>query len=271
MSQKSCNILVTWSTIRQLRMLFADDVKMTNHTELWHYEGGAPSRRSFCLFWRETKQRPGLEISDETGSGVGKAGPRETRRSWKKEPRGRSWQRATERGSWESTRDSRRDQSAWDRVQQQWGKTSQDELAFLVALWKFREGCTSALVYRCTKECRVSQLNLLALELIQTHIVRLFFALFSHSLDCISCSHREMCDTPIGTTRWFTGLDWNGLTKLMYSGGRGGIVTELWDAKLAWYSPRATRRICLYDFGHSLGIHTFRPTWSCLIVKVLTT
>ena len=27
-----------------------------------------------------------------------------------------------------------RDQSAWDRVQQQWGKISQDELAFLVAL-----------------------------------------------------------------------------------------------------------------------------------------
>ena len=23
---------------------------------LWHYEGDAPSRRSFCLFWRETKQ-----------------------------------------------------------------------------------------------------------------------------------------------------------------------------------------------------------------------
>ena len=36
-----------------------------------------------------------------------------------------------------------------------------------------------------------------------------------------------MCDTPIGTTRWFTGQDWNGLKKLMYSGGRGGIVTEV--------------------------------------------
>ena len=30
---------------------------------LWHYEGGALSRRSFCLFWRETKQTPELEIS----------------------------------------------------------------------------------------------------------------------------------------------------------------------------------------------------------------
>ena len=48
---------------------------------------------------------------------------------------------------------------------------------------------------------------------------------FSHSLDCISCSHEEMCDNPIGTTRWFTGQDWNGLKNLMYSGGWGGIVT----------------------------------------------
>ena len=36
-----------------------------------------------------------------------------------------------------------------------------------------------------------------------------------------------MCDAPIGTTRWITGQDWNGLKKLMYSGGRGGIVTNV--------------------------------------------
>ena len=51
------------------------------------------------------------------------------------------------------------------------------------------------------KECIVSQLNFFALELTQTHIVRLSVFLFSHSLDCISCGHKEMCDTPIGTTR----------------------------------------------------------------------
>ena len=141
---------------------------------LWYYVGGSLSRRYLCLFWRETKQRPELEIS--TRLEVGKGTPV---RSWKKEPTGNSWRRATERGSWQSTPDNRRHQSAWDRVHHQWGKTSQDELAFLVAWWKFREGCTSALVYRCTKECRVSQLNLLALELTQALIVRLFFVLFS--------------------------------------------------------------------------------------------
>ena len=56
----------------------------------------------------------------------------------------------------------------------------------------------------------VSQLNLLALELTQAHIVRLFIFLSSHSLDCISCSHEEMCDTPFGTTRWSPAKKWNG-------------------------------------------------------------
>ena len=40
---------------------------------VWHYEVGTPSRRSFCLFWRETKQRPELEIFNATRSGQGNA------------------------------------------------------------------------------------------------------------------------------------------------------------------------------------------------------
>ena len=65
-------------------------------------------------------------------------------RSWKKELREGSWRRVTQRGF-----DNRQQKWPLDRVQEQWGKTSQYESAFLVALWKFREGCTSALVYRC--------------------------------------------------------------------------------------------------------------------------
>ena len=49
--------------------------------------GGTPGRRFLRLFWRETKQRPELEISDETRSGRGKAGPREAREELAKEPR----------------------------------------------------------------------------------------------------------------------------------------------------------------------------------------
>ena len=160
--------------------------------------------------------KPGLEISTRPEVGMGTPVREEweegtQKKSWKKEPTGGSWRRVKERGSRQSTPDSKRDQSVWDRVLLQRGKTSQDELAFLVALWKFREGCTSALVYRCTKECRVSQLIFLGLELTQAHIIRLFFVLSSHSLDCISCSHEEMCDTSMGTNRWFTGQNWNGL------------------------------------------------------------
>ena len=47
--------------------------------------------------------------------------------------------------------------------------------------------------------------------------------------------------------------------------------TGLGDAKLAWYSPNSTLKICLYGLEDGLRIHSFKPTWHCLIVKVLTT
>ena len=36
--------------------------------------------------------------------------------------------------------------------------------------------------------------------------------------------------------------------------------TALWDAKLTWYSPRATHHICLNGLEHTFGIHGFRLT-----------
>ena len=80
--------------------------------------GGALSRRSFCLFWRETKQRLELEIFDATGSGVGKAGPRVDRGQWARERQRRQLEKGTQRErlakgdvEGQSTTDSRRDQS----------------------------------------------------------------------------------------------------------------------------------------------------------------
>ena len=87
-----------------------------------HYEGGGPSRRSFCLFWRETKQRPELEIFDTTGSGQGNA----SQSVWKKELREGSWQMVTQRGS--------RQRSAEGSSE---GRPVRDELAFLVACRSF--------------------------------------------------------------------------------------------------------------------------------------
>ena len=74
----------------------------------------------FVCFGTKPDKMFGLEISDATGSRQGNA---RIRVGWRKP-----------QGSRQSTPESRRDQSAWDRVQKQWGKASQDELAFLVAL-----------------------------------------------------------------------------------------------------------------------------------------
>ena len=45
--------------------------------------------------------------------------------------------------------------------------------------------------------------------------------------------------------------------------------TRLWNALLIWYSLSATHKICLYGLEYSLVIHSFRPTWPSLIIKVL--
>ena len=66
---------------------------------LWYYVDGTRARRFLCLFWRENKQRPELEISDETGSGGGKAGSREARVGVRKGTQ----RRETQRGSRERT------------------------------------------------------------------------------------------------------------------------------------------------------------------------
>ena len=46
---------------------------------------------------------------------------------------------------------------------------------------------------------------------------------------------------------------------------------ELWDTEFAWCSQSAIHQVCLYGLEHNLGIHDFRPTWPCQIVKVLAT
>ena len=75
-------------------------------SNVWHYVGGTLGS-SLCLFWRETKQRPELEISDKTRSGGEKT-------SWQRNPERGSWRRETQRGSRKRTVEG----------------ISQDELAF---------------------------------------------------------------------------------------------------------------------------------------------
>ena len=62
-----------------------------------------------------------------------------------------------------------------------------------------------------------------ALELTPGILFVLFVCpLSSHSLDCISCSGKEMCDAPIGTTSWSPAVKkWNGSKRLTYRGAEG--------------------------------------------------
>ena len=46
--------------------------------------------------------------------------------------------------------------------------------------------------------------------------------------------------------------------------------TGLWDFKLTWYFQYYLPE-CLCDLQHNFWINSFRPTWTCLIVEVLTT
>ena len=92
---------------------------------MWHYVGGAPSE---TLARNQTK---GLDLRSQIRPEVGKGTwveelDKGTQRKAVGDGQGR---RAVSSGHQTSERPV-----AWDRVQQQWGKTSQDELAFLVAL-----------------------------------------------------------------------------------------------------------------------------------------
>ena len=62
-----------------------------------------------------------------------------------------------------------------------------------------------------------------ALELAQVYCSFVLF--FSRSLDCISCSGKEMCDTPIGTTSWSPAVKRNGWRSWCNVGTEGGNVT----------------------------------------------
>ena len=69
--------------------------------------GGTPGRRFLCLFWRKTKQRPELEISDETGSGEEKQVREKPEGGLANEPREGQVEKEPREG--QATTDNRRD------------------------------------------------------------------------------------------------------------------------------------------------------------------
>ena len=160
-------------------------------TPVWHYEGGAPSRRSFWFFFG-AKPNKGLSSSSSTWIEVGKG----------------TWVRVVKRNSEKDlAKGEAEEQSTTVSRRKQWGKASQDELAFLVTLLKFCKKYTLALVCICTGNAvsRNHPSCTLSWPKPILFVCSLFF--FSHPLGCIFCGHKEMCDAPIGTTRLITGQD----------------------------------------------------------------
>ena len=143
---------------------------------------------------------------------------RKRQRRWTRERREVIWRQATERGSGQSTPVSRRDQSAWDRVQKQVREDQSRWVGIPSSFLEISRRMHVSVSLQMHQECRVSQLNLLARDLTQAHIVCLFFVLFLPLPWLYFLCHKEMYDTPVGTTRWFTGQDWNVSKKFMYSG-----------------------------------------------------
>ena len=147
---------------------------------------------------------------------------RERERIWTKEPTegvGDGWR------EWQSTPESR--ETSWHEIGS-WA-VREDRSRWVGIPSSFVEisleiHASVSLHMHKGMQCYITPL--LAIWVNPSLIVRLFVcSLSSHSLDCISCSYEEMCDTPIGITRWSPTKMGNGLKKLTYSGGRVGIVT----------------------------------------------
>ena len=131
-----------------------------------------------------------------------------------RERRSESWTKGLEEGSWRRTTDravdtgQQRDESAWERVQtNEWSPV--------------KIGWHSSSVVEFLLETHAS------VSLHMHNVIQLPFctwvnpsilfvcSFFSQSLDCISCSRKEMCDAPIRTTSWSPVKKWNGSKKLM--------------------------------------------------------
>ena len=130
-----------------------------------------------------------------------------------RERRAESWTKELEEAVGEGWREWPVDTGAerpvgWDEVQNSEGrrvKMSRHSSSFVEVSLE----STLALVYTCTMLHNSPS----GLEITQAYCSFVLF--FSHSLDCISCSGKEMCDAPIGTTSWSPAVKWNGSKRLM--------------------------------------------------------
>ena len=144
----------------------------------------------FVLARKQTKAR--ARDLNATGSGQGNASQRGVGRRNSEKAVGEGWRRGTVDNS-QQKEAVREGQSGSVGIPSSFAEISL-EIHASVSLQMHRE-------------CSVSEPPFLHFELIQAHVVRLFFILFLPLPRLYFLCRKEMCDTPVGTTRWITGQD----------------------------------------------------------------
>ena len=183
---------------------------------------GLYARQTVSLFWHETKKRPELKISNKTGSGGGKAGPREARGAVGKGiPKRVSWRREMQRGS----RQRRGEESGRLWVDCPENVSQQKSERRLLKPDELHRGWANqhrpALVYRYTGNTSCHKTTFLALGADISPYCS--FVLFSPtlSLSCIFCGRKEMWDTPVDLLDESRAMNSFGFKKLSRDGHEG--------------------------------------------------
>ena len=168
--------------------------------------------------------KPKKDLSSRSRRDRKWAKERRSERSWKKELKegvGEGWCRGTVdtgqqkrlAGMRQSPGAVREDQSRWISIPRGFVEISR-RMHVSVSLQMHRE-------------CSVTEPPFLHLSWPKLILIVCSLFFFSHSLGCISCSYKEIFDTPTGTTRWIIGQVRIVSKKLISTRGREGYCDNL--------------------------------------------
>ena len=178
---------------------------------MWHYEVGVAKQTIFLFALGRNQTKARARGLDATGSGQGNTDQRGVGKRNPEKAVGEGWRRESGVDNGQQKEAVREGQSGWVGIPSSFVDISL-EIHASVSLQMHRE-------------CNVMEPPFLHFELIEALICS--FVLFLPLPRLYSCDHKEMCDTPIGTTRWITGPDRIVLRRWCNSGQRG-IVTLRW-------------------------------------------
>ena len=154
------------------------------------------------------KPNKGLSSRSRKRGRKGKS-ERSQRGSWQRNPKRVSWRRETRRGSRERTAEwTSQDELAVQTWQRSVEGGSEEDGQRWVGIpsgfcWSFAKNTLPARVYKMHEKLykKVSQNYPSCTWSWPKSILFVFFFFFFHSLGCISCGRKEMCNAPVGTHR----------------------------------------------------------------------